>query len=156
VRTYADSSFILRLVSPDASTQSSIDEYRRLNRPALFFLPFHELEVRTGILQRAFFERHSISSLERKNYRARRDAALARFERFLARGNFLGASVDPDAVFVRATKLSVAYTENSGARSLDLLHVAYALELESELFLTADVRQAKASKSEGLKTVLIE
>jgi predicted nucleic acid-binding protein len=156
VRTYADSSFILRLISPDAATSSSIDEYRRLDHPALFFLPFHELEVRTGILQRAFFDRHSGSALDRKNYRIRRDAALARFERFLARGHFLAAITEVDAVFVRAVKLSAAHTENSGARSLDLLHVAYALELKTDLFLSADGRQARVAKAEGLKTILVE
>ncbi|HEY6228063.1 MAG TPA: hypothetical protein VI282_13145, partial [Verrucomicrobiae bacterium] len=117
MRAYADSSFILRLVSRDAASFSSINEYRRAGRPRLFFLPFHELEIRTGILQRAFFERHSLSPVERKNYRARRDAALARFENFLNRASFAPATADPDAVFTRAIKLSVAYAEAMGARS---------------------------------------
>lgn len=156
MRTYADSSFILRLVTRDEATTPTIDEYRRLDRPALFFLPLHDLEVRTGILQRAFFQKRSVSSEDRRNFRDQRDAAFARFEMLIDRRTLVAVSVDADMVFARAVRLSVAHTEQTGARSLDLLHVASALELETEMFLTADARQAKIAKAEGLKTVLVE
>jgi hypothetical protein len=35
-------------------SQQTISEYRRLGRPAFFFLPLHNLEVRNAILHRAF------------------------------------------------------------------------------------------------------
>ena len=54
MRTYADSSFILRLVTAEADSEAAIAEYRRLGSPQLFFLPLHALEVRNAILQRAF------------------------------------------------------------------------------------------------------
>jgi hypothetical protein len=38
VRAYTDSSFILRLVTADAASESAIGEYRRLSLPPLFFL----------------------------------------------------------------------------------------------------------------------
>jgi predicted nucleic acid-binding protein len=40
-----------------------------------------------------------------------------------------------------------------GTRAIDLLHVACALTLESELFLTTDARQARLAKAEKLKVV---
>jgi len=58
-----------------------------------------------------------------------------------------------DTTIVRATGLSKAHTERLGARAIDLLHVAGALTLESELFLTTDARQAQLAKAEGLKVV---
>ena len=54
MRAYADSSFILRLVTAEADSQAAIGEYRRIGLPALFLLPLHALEVRNAILQRAF------------------------------------------------------------------------------------------------------
>jgi predicted nucleic acid-binding protein len=59
--------------------------------------------------------------------------------------------MDMDATISRAAKLSAAHTERLGARAIDLLHVACALTLESELFLTTDGRQAQLAKAEGLK-----
>jgi len=40
-------------------------------------------------------------------------------------------------------------------RIVDLMHVAYALELGVDAFVTADERQAVASRTAGLKTVLL-
>jgi predicted nucleic acid-binding protein len=40
-----------------------------------------------------------------------------------------------------------------GTRSLDIFHVACALELKSRYFLTFDQRQQKLASAVGLKTV---
>jgi hypothetical protein len=100
---------------------------RRLDYPRLFFLPLHALEVRNAILQRAFHQQ------------------------YLSRRALLDVTLDMDIAFARAAKLSTAHTERLGARAIDLLHVASALSLESELFLTTDTRQARLAKAEGLK-----
>ena len=50
VRAYADSSFILRLVTTEPGSRETIAEYRRVGKPPLFFLPLHSLEVGNGIL----------------------------------------------------------------------------------------------------------
>jgi predicted nucleic acid-binding protein len=155
VRTYADSSFILRLVTGEADSPATIAEYRRLGTPRLFFLPLHALEVRNAILQRAFHQRRSISSGERQHVARERDTALARLERLIARRALLDVTLDMDTATTRATILSTAHTERLGARAIDLLHVASALTLESELFLTTDARQANLAKAEGLKVVLV-
>jgi hypothetical protein len=67
----------------------------------------------------------------------------------------LHVALDMDAVIVRATDLALAHTERVGARSIDLLHVAAALALTSEVFLTTDDRQAQLSKAEGLKVITV-
>ncbi len=43
-----------------------------------------------------------------------------------------------------------------GSRVIDTLHVAAALLLECELFLTSDQRQAQLAKAAGLQVVAIE
>ena len=153
MRAYADSSFILRLVTAEADTQEAIAEYRRIGKPRLFFLPLHALEVRNAIFQRAFHQRRSISSGERRHVARERDAVFARLELLLARRTLLDVTLDMDSAIASAAKLSAAHAERLGARAIDLLHVAGALTLESELFLTTDARQAQLAKAEGMKVV---
>lgn len=153
MRAYADSSFILRLVTGEADSPQAISDYRRLGSPGLFLLPLHALEVRNAILQRAFHQRRSIPSGERRHVARERDLALARLGHLIARRALLDVSLDMDTVLTRAADLSKAHTERLGARAIDLLHVAAALTLESELFLTTDARQAQLAKAEGLKLV---
>ena len=153
--TYADSSFILRLVTGEINSPETIAEYRSLGSPRLFFLPLHALEVRNAILQRAFHQRRSISSSERQHVARERNAALARLEHLLSRGALLDVTLDMEAALARAAILSTAHTERLGASAIDLLHVAGALTLESELFLTTDARQARLAKAEGLKVASV-
>jgi len=153
VRAYADSSLILRLLTSEADSEAAIGEYRRLGLPPLFFLPLHALEVRNAILQRAFHERRSLPARQRQQITRERDAALNRLECFLSRGTLLEIALDTDTVIVRATDLAITHTEQLGTRAIDLLHVASALELDSEVFLTTDHRQAQLAKAEGLKVV---
>ena len=155
MRAYADSSFILRLVTGEVDSPQAIAAYRRLDSPRLFYQPLHALEVRNAILQRAFHQRRSIASRRRRHVARERDAALARLEHLVARRALLDVALDMDAAITRAANLSTAHTERLGARAIDLLHVAGALTLESELFFTTDSRQAQLAKAEGLKVVSV-
>ena len=155
MRAYADSSFILRLVTGEVDSPQAIAAYRRLDSPRLFYQPLHALEVRNAILQRAFHQRRSIASRRRRHVARERDAALARLEHLVARRALLDVALDMDAAITRAANLSTAHTERLGARAIDLLHVAGALTLESELFFTTDSRQAQIAKAEGLKVVSV-
>jgi hypothetical protein len=119
----------------------------------LFFLPLHTLEVRNAILQRAFHQRRSAAPGQRQHIARERDAALGRLKHLIARRTLVEVTVDMEEAIARATELSIAHTERLGARAIDLLHVAGALILESEVFLTTDIRQAQLAKAEGLKLV---
>jgi predicted nucleic acid-binding protein len=59
------------------------------------------------------------------------------------------------ATLKRAGNLSQKHTPVLGCRSLDVLHVASALELELKNFLTFDRRQQKLAKAAGLKPILL-
>ena len=156
MRTYADSSFIVRLLAAESTSHRVISEYRRLGRPAFFFLPLHALEVRNAILHRAFFQRHSQSQPERQRAARDRDAALGRLEAYSRRKAFIEVQPEWDAVFAIARELSDKYTERFGPRTIDILHVANALVLEAEHFLTTDVRQSDLAIAEGLNVTLAE
>jgi hypothetical protein len=150
VRVYADSSFILRLITGESDSPEMIAEYRRLGSPKLFYLPLHALEVRNAIRQRAFHQRRSVPSSGRSQIARARDSALRRLEHLIARRALHEVALDMEAAMSRAGELSDAHTERIGARAIDLLHVASALALECELFLIADERQGKVARAEGL------
>ena len=151
MRVYADSSFLLRLVTGEPGAEQAGAEYRRLGRPAVFYLPLHALEVENGIRQRAFHERRVLPSRQRAKIHRERDAALSRLAGFLKRGAFQAVAMDMDSALDRARRLATAHTDRLGARAIDLLHVACALLLEAEVFLTFDQRQSDLAKAEGLQ-----
>lgn len=151
MRAYADSSFIVRLITGEADSPQVIAEYRRRDKPKLFFLPLHGLEVRNALLLRAFHQRRSASSEERRHVSRERDAAFGHLQGYLTRGAFLEVSANMETVIARAAELSAKHSEKIGARAIDLLHVSAALVLESEVFLTTDLRQAQLAKAERLE-----
>ena len=150
MRTYADTSFLVKLVTDEPGSETTIAEFRRLDFPPLFFLPLHALEVANAIRHRAFHLRRSAGSSRRAVIARERDAALARIERWLKRGWMIEATADCDEALARAQTLSAKHTERLGCRGFDLLHVALALELECKAFLTSDRVQAALARAEGL------
>ena len=154
MRAYADTSFLVRLVTDESGSEAAMAEFRRLDFPPLFFLPLHGLEVTNAIRQRAFQRRRSAASGQRGDITRERDAALARIERWLQRGWLSEAAADCDEALMRARTLSQRHTERLGCRGFDLLHVALALELECEAFLTSDRIQGALARAEGLDVTL--
>jgi len=150
MRVYADTSFLVKLLAEEHGTAAAVAEYRSLGRPAIFFLSLHALEVGNAIRQRAFHLRRSKSSGDRAAISRERDSALATLKKLLSRRAFLESSADMDEAIDLARTLSEKHTEHLGCRGFDLLHVALALELECEIFLTADGAQAALAAAEGL------
>jgi predicted nucleic acid-binding protein len=60
-------------------------------------------------------------------------------------------AVDWSDVHQRAEALSARYTEGGGHRLADILHVATALHLGAEEFLTFEANQKKLAVAEGMK-----
>ena len=77
--------------------------------------------------------------------------ALADLEADLTSGVVTVFPVDWTEVHRVAERLSAAHTPAEGHRALDVLHVATALVLKAEVFLTFDANQRKLATAEGLK-----
>jgi predicted nucleic acid-binding protein len=86
MKVYADTSFLVKLVTRESGSQEAMAEFRRLGLPRLLFLPLHALETTNAVRQRAFHLRHSIEAGQRGGIARERDAALARIEGWLKRG----------------------------------------------------------------------
>lgn len=79
------------------------------------------------------------------------DAALAKLQANLDAGAVVLVAAEWADVHSRAEELSRRHTAAGGHRSLDVLHVATALHLEAEQFLTFDANQRKLATAAGLK-----
>lgn len=78
---------------------------------------------------------------------------LASFEEDFTAGLYRQADLLWRATLNRAAELSRTHSARLGTRSLDVLHVASALELELRIFVTYDSRQEQLAHGVGLKTL---
>ncbi len=152
---YADTSFIVRLMTNEAGSDEAISLYRSLGRPPLFFTALHELEVRNGLRLKAFASSRSSPSRGRGKGNATLESWESRLERRVTTGSLLHRDVDWHAGIERALILSTRHTLQLGTRAFDILHVAFALQLGCKDFVTADLRQAALAKAAGLKTSVV-
>lgn len=80
-------------------------------------------------------------------------AALSALDDDFDQGRYAPADLLWRAVLKRAADLSRAHTPTLGTRSLDVLHVASALELGLKRFVTFDTRQRQLALTAGLKVI---
>ena len=138
MNAYPDTSFLFSLYVIDANTPAARSVARKL-RPAFVLTVLHELELENAI-ELAVFRGH-ISAPEAR-------AARQDFEFDLNRWPLRPLPVD---AFARAVTLARRHTARNGTRSLGILHVASAICLRAETFLTFDVRQRCLARAEGLR-----
>lgn len=80
--------------------------------------------------------------------------AMAGLQSHIADGTVVVLPVDWTDVANLAERLSHQHTWTGGYRAFDLLHVATALHLGAEEFLTFDVKQSQLAVLEGLRSPL--
>jgi len=138
---YPDSSFLFSLVTKDSRTREAT-AYMVRAAEALFFTPFHRIEVRNALRNAA--SRGDIT--EQICLRAFRQ-----IEDDLRDGMLIHTPMEWTNVFRRADELSEEHASHNGQRTIDLLHVAAALECSAKTFLSFDQRQRKLAQAAGLK-----
>jgi len=114
--------------------------------PPAPFTALHRLEVRNALRLQVGRERIT---------REESDAVLRLLDDDLAAGRLAQIPVDLYAVFERAEALSARHTARLLSRSLDILHVAAALELGCTRFVSFDSRQVKLAAAAGLRAVVL-
>lgn len=82
------------------------------------------------------------------------DAAVAALEDDFAQGRYKQGDVLWRATLKRAGDLSRKHTRSIGCRSLDIVHIASAMELEFKYFATFDMRQQQLAQAAGLKIIV--
>jgi len=81
------------------------------------------------------------------------DAALAALDDDFDQGRYSQADLLWRATLKRATEISRKFTRQLGCRSLDVIHVASALELGLRVFVTFDARQRHLARALKLKVL---
>ena len=140
-RTYPDSSFLVSLVCEDAKSKDARTHMARAAEP-LIFTPLHRLECRNALRNAA--GRGDISEQNRRT-------AFLQIEEDLRDGMIVHSPVNWTDAFRRADELSESHAAAEGQRTIDLLHVAIALECGAKTFLSFDKRQRRLAKAAGLK-----
>jgi predicted nucleic acid-binding protein len=140
VNAYADTSFLFSLYLADINSSAARAAAGKL-RPDFLLTVLHELEL-TNAIELAVFRGHITTGEGR--------SARRYFELDLDRWPLRPLPAD---AFPRAVHLAKRHTARHGARSLDILHVAAAVSLEAQVFMTFDGRQRKLARSEGLRVI---
>lgn len=140
---YVDPSALLKLYLHQPES-AAMNAWRAKAKGALALTHHGRVEVVNGICLAA--HRRDITA------EALADT-LASFDEDVSDGLYRQADLLWRATLNRAAKLSRSFSARLGTRSLDVLHVASALELELTLFVTYDNRQEALARAVGLKTL---
>lgn len=143
VSAYVDSSVFV--ASYLAEPHSAAARRSVAAEPQVPFTALHHLEVRNAF--RLQVGRKRIT-------REESEAVLRHLEQDIAAERLRLTPLDLYAVFERAEELSARHTARALCRSLDILHVAAALELGCGRFVSFDARQVKLAGAAGLRTTV--
>jgi predicted nucleic acid-binding protein len=138
---YADSPFLVSLHRADTN-HAAANAYLAKAALTLAFTPLHRVEVRNAL-------RNATANGEMTGADCRQ--AFRQIDDDLCDGLLIHTSVEWTDVFCRADELSEKHAATHGVRTIDLLHVAIALECGAKTFLSFDTRQRKLAKAAGLK-----
>ena len=138
---YADTSFLVSLYVLDSNSERAANQVQRAILPVLM-TPLRELELTNAISLRLFRKELIPSRLK---------AARALVQKDIGDGILLIKPLTV-GVFQKAIRMARRRSPRLGTRTLDMLHVASALELNAEMFYTFDRNQERLAKAEGLLT----
>lgn len=139
----ADSSLIVALYLPEPNSALA-DAACNSVLPPIRLSDWHRVEIANAI-QRAV-----------RNQRITAAQAALIWQEFtadIASGRFEIVAVDHSAMLARALSLTQTHTATLAARTLDLIHVATALEIGAADFLSLDNRQRQVAGAEGLNVL---
>lgn len=139
---YFDSSALVTIYVTGPFSVRTREEVQKSGNVA--FTQLHELEVRNAL--RALHGRKSLTLSQLQKFEALLDEDLRA-------GRLAATGLDLTAVFGRATQLSAAHTSRLLCRSLDILHIAAALELGATHMVSGDERQLALASATGLAAV---
>ena len=137
---YVDTSVMVKLyIKEEYSLEAS--HWIRQNNEAIPLTRFHELEFTNSIYLKQF-------RTEMTNEQVL--LVLSKFDEHQRRGVYYRPQINWTDTMNVALDLSQTHTKTTGSRSLDILHVASALAIKADRFLTLDKRQSALAGSAGL------
>ena len=148
MKAFPDTSFLCSLYRLQEFSPRAIAQMAQLEKPlpvsTLLLFEFRQ-SVRLQVFLRARDRKKGFTKEEG-------EGMLRDLRADLASGVIAAVPVDWTEVHNLAEMLSAKHTESGGHRFADLLHVATALQLGAEQFLTFDANQRAIARAEGMKT----
>ncbi|MCX6938863.1 MAG: type II toxin-antitoxin system VapC family toxin [Verrucomicrobia bacterium] len=141
--SYFDTALFVKAYVLEADSAEAIAILETVGEP-FAYSHLHAIEIPNAIRLKRF--RGEITL-------AQENAALRAFRGEVDAGRFLHIDYDLPSVFKRAEELSSRFSGELGTRSLDLWHVAAALEAGCTAFASYDARQRRAAALCKLKLV---
>lgn len=146
MKAYPDTSFLCALYRLQVNSPEAAAYFAAMPGP-LEVTTLLLYEFRQAVRFQIRLHRHHPS----KGYpRAEGTKMLANLKADLVSGDVVTIPAPWQQIHLAAERLSELYTDASGHRSMDILHVATAIELGVKEFLTFDGNQKKLAEAEGL------
>jgi predicted nucleic acid-binding protein len=145
MKFYADTSFLYSYYSADVNSARA-DSWRQSNAVALPFTVLHRLELRNAI-ELAVFQKRATATEAAEVWKTVEADAIA--------GLLAEVSLSLADLFAKAQELVANHTAATGARSLDVLHVAAASLVGAEEVVTFDQRQSALALRLNLKVAAL-
>jgi predicted nucleic acid-binding protein len=139
--TYSDTSLLVAFYANENSALEAARLLARGGQP----VPFNrilELELRNAIRRKV--PREEVTAAQARRF-------VRQLESDIGQGILAWQAFDFERVFDRAESLGAQLTERVNTRSVDILHVAIALELDCDTFHTFDRDQATLARVAGLQ-----
>jgi len=150
VKVYPDTSFLCSLYRRQIYTEQAVTYRDGLEGP----LPYTNL-LEFEFIQAVRLQTWLHAANRKKGYgQHEADQMLADWEQDVASGVNVLVPCDFNLVVRLARTYSLQRTAHKGHRTLDILHVATAVHLGAQAFLTFDDRQRSLARYAGLKVPL--
>ena len=138
---YVDPSVLVGSLIKDSNTERGMKLLGSAKSP-FFLTELIHLEI-TNALELAEFRQPALVTTVVR--------ARTRLKELLGNGLWVSIETDLIRTFQRAQGLSRGHSRVIGCRSLDILHVASAMEIGASIFWTFDGRQKELARQAGLK-----
>jgi predicted nucleic acid-binding protein len=142
---YVDTSVIVKLYVKEKHSLDA-SNWLKENNEAIPLTVFHELEFNNAINLKEF--RGEIT-------RDKTRLITARFADHESKGIYYRPQISWTDTFKYAVDLSRKHSRKTGSRALDILHVASALSMKADRFLTLDERQSRLVSLAGITNIRI-
>lgn len=140
---YIDTSVIVKLYVKETHSYD-VSRWIKKNNEPIPLTGIHELEFVNAISLKRY--RHEVSGDDMHRI-------MTRFTEHELRGIYYRPHIDWADILYNAVGLSKTHTQKTGSRSLDILHVASALSINAERFMTFDDRQSELAAIAGLQII---
>lgn len=143
--TYADASFVVALfVKDDDHWPDAWQWWKKQRGPSLIVSRLTIFEAENTI--RGMVVAKELSASDAR-------AAIQGIQRARLEGILIRRNMPEHRLFPHAARLSQHHTTTATYGALDILHVATALDLHADEFLSFDTRQRELAEKEGLAAV---